>query len=166
MRRAEFTSVVDEVIVPVLEPHGFRRVEKPDGWITPGVLFESNNRWFAASWDWRDRYLDAVLGRLFLFSDVLPRVIVFGPLSVAKTGDAEPDEVFVRRELSDVALRLPAVLERFDELYPPSVVMSESTASPDRAMRKAAREFVRLLGPEITLEEWRNLVERAEHGTG
>jgi hypothetical protein len=135
-------------------------VTKPDGWITPDVLLESGNRWFAASWDWRDRYLDASLGRLFLFRDVLPRVIVRGPLSIAETNTVETDANFVRRILERTAARLPAILNRFDELYTESTTESESTASPDKAVRKFARQFLRLLGPELTLEKWHELAGR------
>ncbi len=157
MQESELIAAVDEVILPVLEPHGFRRANKPDGWITPEVLLESNNRWFGASWDWRDRCLEADLGRLFLFRDVLPRVIVRGPLSVAETNAQKGDGDFLRTVLGRVAQRLPELLERFDELYPPSIARSESTASPDKAVRKAAREFSKFLGPEITLEQWEHI---------
>jgi hypothetical protein len=157
MQEPEFLALVEEVVVPVLEPHGFQRVTPPDGWIAPEVLLESGNRWFGASWDWRDRYLDATLGRLFLYRDVLPRVIVRGPLSVAETSDEEGDAAFVRRVLGRMAKRLPEVLERFDELYPQSISEAESTASPKKVVRKAAREYVRFLGPEITLAKWRQL---------
>ena len=150
-------AAVVEIILPVLEPHGFQRIEEPDGWITPGVLFESRNRWFGASWDWRDKCLDACLGRLFLFRDVLPRVIVRGPLSVGETNTAEDDDAFVRRVLGRIAGRLPEVLEHFDELYPASIGLSESTASPNKAVRKGAREFSRFLGSELTLERWRQI---------
>src|SRR5215470_1054931 len=160
MREPDFAALVEEVIFPVLEPHGFTRVTTPDGWIAPDVLLESQNRWFGASWDWRDRYLDAQMGRLFLFRDVLPRVIVRGPLSVAETDDRESDPDFTRSALGRVAHRLPEVLARFDELYPKSIGMSESTASPQRTVRKAAREYVRFLGREITLDEWRELARR------
>ena len=150
-------AAVVEIILPVLEPHGFQRIEEPDGWITPGVLFESRNRWFGASWDWRDKCLDACLGRLFLFRDVLPRVIVRGPLSVGETNTAEDDDAFVRRVLGRIAGRLSEVLEHFDELYPASIGLSESTASPNKAVRKGAREFSRFLGSELTLERWRQI---------
>ena len=163
MMEDEFRALVEKVLLPVLEPHGFQFVTEPDGWITPAVLLESRNRWFGASWDFRDRYLDACLGRLFLFRDVMPRVIVRGPLSVAETNDGEDDDAFVRKALERIAHRLPEVLERFDELYPPSIAMSESTASPTKAVRKAAREYLRFLGREVTLEEWRQLAGR---GTG
>jgi len=157
MMDEEFVAAVVEIVLPVLEPHGFQRIEEPDGWITPGVLFESRNRWFGASWDWRDKYLDACLGRLFLFRDVLPRVIVRGPLSVCETNTGEDDAAFVRNVLGRIAGRLPEVLEHFDELYPASIGLAESTASPNKAVRKAAREFSRFLGAEVTLERWRQL---------
>ena len=157
MRESKFIAAVDEVILPVLEPHGFRRVKKPDGWIAPEILLESNNRWFGTSWDWRDRYLDASLGRLFLFQDVLPRVIVRGPLSVVETNAREGDDDFFRRVFGRIAHRLPELLDRFDEMYPRSIAMSESTASPDKAVKKAARQFLRFLGSEITLEEWQHI---------
>jgi hypothetical protein len=159
MMDEEFVAAVAEFVLPVLEPHGFQRIREPDGWITPGVLFESRNRWFGASWDWREKYLDASLGRLFLFRDVLPRVIVRGPLSVAETNSGDDDDgAFVRRVLGRIASRLPDVLEHFDELYPASIGLAESTGSPNKALRKAAREFTRFLGAEVTLEEWRQLI--------
>jgi len=157
MMDEEFVAAVVEIVLPVLEPHGFQRIEEPDGWITPGVLFESRNRWFGASWDWRDKYLDACLGRLFLFRDVLPRVIVRGPLSVAETNTGDDDAAFVRSVLGRIAGRLPEVLEHFDELYPASIGLSESTASPNKAVRKATRQASTFLGSEVTLEEWRKL---------
>ena len=166
MREAEFRSLVEEVIRPVLEPHGFRLVAPPDGWITPDVLFESRNRWFGASWDWRDRYFDACLGRLFLFRDVLPRVIVRGPLSSAETNDREADAAFVRNALLRIAHRLPDVLDRFEELYPKSITLTESTASPKKAVKKASREFLRFLGREVTLEEWRQLAQSPRPDAG
>ena len=156
MRTPEFITLVEEIIQPVLERHGFQRVTMPDGWITPAVLFESRNRWFGASWDWRDRYFDASLGRLFWFPDGLPRVIVRGPLSVAKVINSENDADFVRNVLERIAHRLPEVLERFDELYAQSTTISESMASPQKAASKAARQF----GTEVTLEKWRQLAEQ------
>lgn len=158
-REAEFIAAVEQVVLPVLEPHGFQRVKRPDGWMTPEILLESRNRWFGASWDWRDQYLDADLGRLFLFRDVMPRVIVRGPLSVGETNAGKDAADFVRTVLGRIASRLPEVLERFDELYPRSIGISDSTASRNKAVRKAARQFSRLLGPEITLEKWRQLAE-------
>ena len=152
MRSLEFVTLVDEIILPVLNPYSFQRVTKPDGWITPEVLLESGNRWFGASWDWRDRYLDASLGRLFLFRDVLPRVVVRGPLSVAKTNDGETDADFVRNVLGRMAIRLPKVLERFDEFY--------SQYSTTSANRKITPEHLQFLGPEVTREQWFQLAAR------
>jgi len=154
----EFEAAVGEIVVPVLAPHGFQRIEEPDGWMAPAVLFESRNRWFGASWDFRDQWVEACLGRLFLFRDVLPRVIVRGPLSVSETNAGQANDDFVRAVLGRVAARLPDALERFDELYSPSIEMSELTGSPDKGVRKAAREFSRFLGSEITLEEWRQRI--------
>jgi len=127
MSALEFVTLVDEIILSVLKPYGFQHVPKPDGRIAPEVLMESSNRWFGASWDWRDRYLDASLGRLFLFRDVLPRVVVRGPLWVAKTNDGETDADFVREVLGRMTNRLPKVLERFDELYSQSITTSTNS---------------------------------------
>jgi hypothetical protein len=96
-----------------------------------------------------------------MFRDVLPRVIVRGPLSVAETNAGQADDDFVRAVLGRVAARLPDALERFDELYPRSIGMAELTGSPDKGVRKAAREFSRFLGSEVTLEEWRQLARGA-----
>lgn len=162
MKDTALKALVDEIVVPVLAAEGFRHIERPERWLTPEVLLESSNRWFSASWDWRDRYFDAHLGRLFFMKDVWPRVIVRGPMSVVDTSHAGADAEFLRNVLTRIADQLPEILSQFEKLLPKSVELTDQTSSPNKKTRKATRQFAHLLGPELTLERWRELIRRAE----
>ena len=83
--------------------------------MVPAQLFESQNRWFTAGWDWRDRVLDVKLGRLLQYHDVFPSVIIQGPVKYFRVASSEQavDE-FLVRQLSEVAALLPAAVESFD----------------------------------------------------
>jgi len=75
-----FEEIFKEELVPTLLNLGFSRFFLTEGWIQPIFLFKHNtkNIWFGSSWDWRDSYFEAELGSLYIFKDVLPRVIVCG----------------------------------------------------------------------------------------
>lgn len=77
-----FEKSVMQILQPKLFSLGFERIRIKDGWIAPTFLYEHNDIWLGASWDWRDHYLEIDLGRLFLFKDVLPRVIVIGTIAI------------------------------------------------------------------------------------
>jgi hypothetical protein len=82
MRESEkvFLDIFKEELEPTLLELGFSRYSLTKGWIQPSFLFKhnTNNIWFGCSWDWRDFYFKAELGGLYMFKDVLPRVIVCG----------------------------------------------------------------------------------------
>jgi len=82
MQKSEivFEHTFKKELEPLLLDLGFSRLSLPQGWIQPEFLYKHNTRnlWVGCSWDWRDFYFDAELGRLHKMRDVLPRVIVCG----------------------------------------------------------------------------------------
>ncbi len=153
----ELNDAVRDTVLPTLQEHRFVEVAKPDGWIAPELLYESGNRWFSTSWDWRDRYLEIHLGRLYLFQDVMPRVVVLGPLSISQRISGPAAET-VRALLQDAARRIPTLLDGFDELQRAAIAEAWGKSSAgETALRKRARQFLHLLGPEIALDAWRKL---------
>ena len=160
MDSAQFAVAFAQIVEPVLTAHGFSPIAAPRGWITPEKLFECNNRWFASSWDYRDLYLDAHLGRLFTFRDVLPRVIVLGPLRFSVTCANRPPG-FIEGQLREIAERLPTVLATFEETLPSA--MREARTAPigaDETTKRYVAEFASHLGDELTLADWRHLTAR------
>jgi hypothetical protein len=75
-----FREIFQKELEPTLLLLGFTRVQLSNGWIQPTFLYKYNaaSIWFGCSWDWRDFYFEADLGGLYLFKDVLPRVVVYG----------------------------------------------------------------------------------------
>jgi len=151
-----FARAFQESVAPVLAAYGFRQVLPPDGWMAPEKLFECRNRWFRASWDWRDRYLETTLGRLFRYRDVLPSVIVVGPYSRSVDCKDEDVERFLTSQLAHVGLELPAALEQFDAEL--SASLQAARTPPRDATTKARRafaEYVVRIGEPLTLDEWK-----------
>ena len=150
-----FERTFRRLLAPPLRTLGFREVLPPDGWIAPMKLFESRNRWLGASWDWRDRYFDLALGRLFRYSDVLPRVIVRGPYRRdALCRNQEPEE-FLMKEFADVSRELPSALELFEQHLPAALradLLPRGDATADA--RHVIAEHVVRIGDPLTLEEW------------
>jgi len=152
----KFSEAFHELPQPVLAEQGFRRVLPPRGWFAPAKLFESQNRWFGASWDWRDRVLDVDLGRLFQYHDVFPRVIIQGPMKHFRVASSEQavDE-FVVRQLSEVAALLPAALESFDAKLDES--LREARTLPTGSNKKTRRIFAEHLSridKPLRIAEW------------
>lgn len=77
-----FQQEVQRILIPKLLSLGFERIKIKDHWFYPTFLYEHNDIWFGASWDWRDNYLEVDLGRLFFFKDVLPSVIIIGTINI------------------------------------------------------------------------------------
>lgn len=72
-----FRDQFQKGIVPILESVNAKKIDRIHNWITPAFLFYLNNSlWFSCSYDWKDHKLGVHLGRLFLFNDCLPRLIV------------------------------------------------------------------------------------------
>jgi hypothetical protein len=140
----------------VLATLGFREVQPPDGWIAPARLFECQDRWFGASWDWRDLYLEIALGRLFRFRDVLPRVIVRGPYCHNVDCKDQDVERFLTVQLTSVGQALPSALEQFDAQL--SAALQADRIPPKDATKQGRRVFAEYairIGDPLTLEEWK-----------
>ena len=80
MRELPFNGKFERILEPALKDSGFTRI-KLKNCICPEYLYYKRRLWFALSWDWRDRYLEACLGHLHWFSDVMERVVVIGDYS-------------------------------------------------------------------------------------
>ena len=156
MTHQEFIEVASSIVRPIVEPHGFRPVARKAGWLAPTVLLESGNRWFSAEWDWRDQYLQVDLGRLYLFDDVMPRVIVHGASLVAE--ELDPSDVGAK--LTWAAEQAVVGLEHFAKLLAASrarVTATPTAGTVSQRQRKATREFLRHLGTEISLAQWQDM---------
>lgn len=82
MQKSEkvFRNAFMKELEPLLLDIGFSRLSLPQGWIQDQFLYKNNTRniWFGCSWDWRDYYLEAEVGRLYKMRAILPRVVVCG----------------------------------------------------------------------------------------
>jgi len=75
-----FEENFKEILEPVLIELDFEQI-KLQGCMCPEYLFTNESIWFSLSWDWRDRYLDVSLGKLYWFKDVMERIVVIGDYS-------------------------------------------------------------------------------------
>jgi hypothetical protein len=156
MSQALFERTFKRLLTPPLRTLGFREVLPPDRWIAPMKLFESKNRWFGASWDWRDRYLDVALGRLFRYRDVLPRVIVRGPYRRDTLCGNQDAEEFLMKQFTDISRELPGALEHFEEQLPAALradLIPREDATADE--RRVHAEHIVRIGDPLTLEGWK-----------
>ena len=157
MDDSRFRQAFAEIVEPVLRARAFQRFAKPRGWMAPAELFEANERWFGASWDWRDQYLEVDLGHLFEFRDVMPRVIILGPLRRGIDCSQHP-EGFVSEQLAAVALQVPALLESFDDTV--EAAIRAHLAPREGANKKARRtvaEFAVRVGKRMMRSEWNGI---------
>jgi hypothetical protein len=94
-----FEQIFHKELESTLLSLNYSRLQLPNGWIQPTFLFKHNttNVWLGCSWDWRDNYFEADLGTLFLFKDVLPRVIVLGFNLVGTTKYESIDEYLTKQ---------------------------------------------------------------------
>lgn len=155
MSATDFETTFARLVEPVLFGLGFREVRPPVGWMAPAKLYEFENKWFGASWDWRDQYLEVRLGRLFRFRDVGPRAIVRGHYHHDADCTDESTEDFLTKHLMRVGQDVPMALEEFDERL--AAAHEAEQTLPEGATKKDRRLFaecaVRLGGP-IALEDW------------
>lgn len=153
--RILFERTFEQTVAPVLFGLGFREVRPPHDWIAPTKLFESENRWFGASWDPRELYLDVALGQLFRFRDVLPRAIVRGHYRHSASCTTENTEGFLANHLMQIAQEIPAALERFEARV---VEALETDRTPSehatRRERRVFREYRVRVGDPIDLKSW------------
>jgi hypothetical protein len=117
------SKIYDKTFSEVLEPEliklGFKKV-RLDHCMRPEYLYQKNRLWFSTSWDWRDGYFDANLGRLFWFKDVMPRVVVIGDYSsydreIKK--DSIRSEGDIQKTLSRIAETLSSAMAKYEAYY-------------------------------------------------
>lgn len=133
---------------PKLKKLGFERIKIRDNWICPTFLYEHDDIWFGSSWDWRDFDLNIDLGKLFFFHDVMPRVIVLGPIKIRDSllandnnvKTANLDEYFAGM-FQDVNESLDEKIAHFNEYY--SAVYNYHTKI-NEVMPKKKRQYRRL----------------------
>ena len=125
MKKSEevFESKIKQIILPKLTALGFDRIIIKDNWICPKFLFERNDIWFGASWDWKDDYLEINLGRLFFFRDVLPSIIIIGPISLQdmaydRQKQFQGHQKYFQELFTSVANNLEENIRTFDAQYP------------------------------------------------
>ena len=150
MTDGEFDSGFSEHVLPVLSRAGFRRVLQPDGWFAPPRLYELNDVWCSSSWNRRDCYFEFSVGRLHLFRDVWPRVIVHGGLELG-TAIQDMGLKSIREFLQEAATRFPAALAAFEA--------GEKAGGPrppplNKKARRRRAEFYSRLGERINIDEW------------
>jgi hypothetical protein len=72
-----FRDQFQKEIGPILESVNAKKTDRIHNWINPAFLYYLNDSlWFSCSYDWKDHKLGVNLGRLFLFNDCLPRLVV------------------------------------------------------------------------------------------
>ena len=150
-----FTEAFHNLLAPVLAQHGFRRILPPRGWMAPAELFESHDRWFGTSWDWRDASLEASLGRLFQYRDVMPRVVIQGPYSRDVVCREQEVAQFLDTQLSHIAASLPSALASFDARLDESLraVRNPPVGATAKGRRILAEHLARV-GEPLSLAEW------------
>ena len=155
MSTAVFEATFGRSVKPVLLGLGFREVRPPDGWIAPAKLLECDKRWFGASWDSREKYLEVALGGLFEFRDVLPRAIVRGHYHHNADCLDENVQDFLTNHLTRVGQEIPKALDQFEKRLASALeadrVPSEGAT---RKLRRVFADYVVRIGDPITLEEW------------
>ena len=149
-----FSEAFHNILEPVLAGYEFRRILPPHGWMAPSQLFESQNRWFGASWDRRDRYLEVSLGTLFRYRDVMPRVIIQGPYSHHVDCRDEDIAQFMATQLAHVAASLPSAVESFHAQIDESVRAMRTSVGATAKSRRILAEHLARVGNPISVAEW------------
>jgi hypothetical protein len=122
--------------------------------MSPSKLYECNNTWFGLEWDWQDNYVDAALGRLCRFRDVMPKVIVRGPYFYDAMGYGEDPDAFLALHLAQVARDLPDAVKHFEERLPMTAALERERWHRAEDGEAAYARYLAALGPELTLAEW------------
>jgi len=145
-----FSKVFQKEIIPVLEGINATKVSKIHGWINPDYLYYlDDSLWFSCSYDWKDHLLEVDLGRLFLFRDCLPRVIVLEDYSsylneLCDRGHIKKKELRKRNRLPDgvtlVAKTLLGVLSDHEQLT--HAIKEKIKEREDRISQYLIREIV------------------------
>ncbi|MEE9342119.1 MAG: hypothetical protein V3V12_00635 [Gammaproteobacteria bacterium] len=149
MKKSEYHKTIDKYLKPILIELGFEEVELK-GCMKEEVLYRKNRLWFGTSWDWRDRYLDVNLGRLYWFKDVMPRFIVVGNYSSYSNkvqGVPEKDENYLVKVANAIASTLPTAVTVYEERY--EQIMSAQLNKRSKYMSV----FLEHLGNEVKDED-------------
>lgn len=136
------------LLAPTLAELHFEEL-KLEGCMHPEFLFRRDRICFSLSWDWRDRYLDVCLGRLFWFRDVMPRIVVIGDFSYwdsevtwnAIGSKSDFDTVFARIRDS-----IPAAVDCVEVEYP-------NVLESFRKSRNIPTKIDEYLGKEVELAD-------------
>jgi hypothetical protein len=150
-----FDQAVKKILQPKLVSLGFDRIKIDENWIYPRFLYEYNDIWFGTSWDWRDNYLEIDLGRLFFFKDVLPRVIIIGPINIEESGignskNFEGYEKYFRKMLTEVGESLEERVRAFAAEYPEAYKRrTKIDAEASKEEKQYRRQFVKHLGKQM-----------------
>lgn len=156
-----FKKIFNEKLIKKLVDLGFQEIKIKDDWIHPELLFEKNGIWFGASWDWRDMILEIDLGKLYIFEDVMPRVIIRGSYDVylkikgittKEARDFSEFEDFFEFKLNEVADTIDEVLENI-ETYLTKEQEYLIKLNSDKKGRKRLRDYLSHLGKEIGKED-------------
>jgi hypothetical protein len=149
-RKSKFHQALSRTLKPKLESFGFKEVVLKDC-IQPEFLFNRDELWFGASFDYRDRYLSLELGRLYWFQDVMPRVIVLGDYGdycpAIKSISLDNEEAFtalasaIRDTLAEA---IKIYNDRYDEIL---------AARRNPKTLKYRREFFMHLGNEVSVDD-------------
>jgi hypothetical protein len=149
-RNSEFCQTLDRILKPKLESLGFKEVVLKDS-IQPEFLFNRDELWFGASFDYRDRYLSVELGRLYWFQDVMPRVIVLGdygdycPAIKSKSLNNEASFTALASAIRDtLAEAIKIYSHRYDEIL---------AARKSPKTLRYRREFFMHLGNEVSVDD-------------
>lgn len=122
-----FEEQFNIIVHPIIDNLGGKRLILKKGWMQPHFIYKfPNNVWFDCSYDWRDRYFQADLGRLFLFRDVMPRAVVLEDydyylIAAYKEKILISSDTIQRANCLDVALKivadtLPSVIKNYQNL--------------------------------------------------
>ena len=145
----DFEGKFAQILEPVLRSIGGTKRKLPTGWIQPYYMYQlDGGLWFQCSYDWRDRYFSADIGKAYLFKDVLPRIIIKGnydDLLSAGTKEgivkASPmrkkDDLNLKLEL--IAQTLPLIIKNYDLLF--SLASVELEKELDRIRPYIIREI-------------------------
>jgi len=123
-----FQDTFKKELEPLFLDLGFSILSLPEGWIQPTFLYKhhARNIWFGCSWDWRDFYFEADLGRLYKFRDVLPRVVVCG-LSLVHNLESASTSQYIAEQFVNVKNRLLALTNSNFEIYNIEITEAHNT---------------------------------------
>lgn len=152
--QTKLKDIFDKTLKPTLKKLGFERIQLKSC-IHPEELWRNGRLWFAASFDWRDQYLEVSLGHLYWFRDVMPRVIVLGDFSSYVKFD--PYDQFKRDGLDKTLIEIQESFDHALGVYRsryPEIL--HARLHPKKS--KYIKEYLLALGEEVTDEELKEYI--------